>query len=179
MKILKKGFYKQDTLKVAKELLGCVLCRQIGGILYKGKIVETEGYTQEDPACHAYRGVTKRSSTMFEEGGIAYIYFTYGMYHCMNVVTEKQGRGCAVLIRAVEPLSGNFSNTNGPAKLCRELSITRTLNGIDITKKGELWIEERFENPKKIITTTRVGIKDAVDYPWRFYISDNKWVSKK
>src|SRR5574344_1896072 len=177
MKILNHNFYLKDTLDVAKNLLGCILCRKIDNKILKGIIVETEAYTQEDPACHAYRGVTKRSKIMYEKGGIAYVYFTYGMYHCMNVVTEKEGRGCAVLIRAIEPLN-NFDNTDGPAKLCKVLNITRELNGVDLTtNKSPIWIEEGI-NPEEIVTTTRIGIKEAQDYPWRFYIKNNKWVSK-
>lgn len=174
---LTQEFFERDTLCVAKDLLGAVLCRSIDGIVKKGIVVETEAYTQEDPACHAYRR-TKRSETMFKDAGLSYVYFTYGMHHCMNVVTEPKERGCAVLIRALEPVSEALVNTNGPAKLCKQMQITRELNEIDLSKSDELWIEAGA-SPQEIVTTTRIGITQATEYPWRFYIKDNKWVSKK
>lgn len=178
MTILNKSFYLKDTLEVAKSLLGCVLCRRIDGKVIRGIIVETEAYTQDDPACHTYKGITNRSKVMFEEGGISYVYFIYGMHYCFNVVTEKKDLGCAVLIRALEPLNCNLK-TNGPSKLCKALSITKDLNGIDLTTdKSDIWIE-KGKTPADIIVTTRIGIKEAADYLRRFYIKDNKWVSKK
>lgn len=178
MKVVEQKFYLQNTVDVAQRLLGCTLCRKINNVIYRAKIVETEAYTQEDPSCHAYRGKTPRCEVMFRKGGVAYVYFTYGMHYCLNVVTEKEGRGCAVLIRALEPL-GDFDNTNGPAKLCKVLNITKELNGINLTDKNScMWIEYG-ELPQNIVTTTRIGIKSGTDYPWRFYIQDNKWVSKK
>lgn len=178
--IIKREFYLQDTLKVAKSLLGCNLCRRIGNNVLRGKIVETEAYKQNDPACHAYRGITKRCATLYKDAGIAYVYFIYGMYHCFNVVTESEGRGCAVLIRALEPY-GSLNNTNGPSKLCRAMNITRELNEINLTDvDSEIWLEygDKTEN-KNIVQTTRIGIKEGVKLPWRFYVRDNKWVSKK
>lgn len=173
---LSRDFFERETLIVAQDLLGMVLCRQVGDTVKKGIIVETEAYTQEDPSCHAYRR-TKRSETMFKEGGLSYVYFIYGMYHCMNIVTEPKERGCAVLLRALEPV-GDLDNTNGPGKLCKQMQITKELNELDMTTSEELWLEQG-DKPSKIITTTRIGIKQAADYPWRFYIEGNKWVSKK
>jgi DNA-3-methyladenine glycosylase len=177
MRLEDREFFLRDTLTIAKDLLGYVLCRQVDGAIKKGIIVETEAYTQEDPSCHAFRR-TKRSETMFKEGGISYVYFTYGMHHCMNIVTEPKERGCAVLIRALESISDDLENTNGPAKLCKQMQITRELNEEDMLSSSVLWIEKGI-NPKEIVTTTRIGITQAADYPWRFYIKDNKWVSKK
>ncbi len=180
--VIKREFYKAKTLIVARNMLGMILCRRISdGKILRGKIVETEAYTQEEPSCHAYRGITKRSATMFKKAGLAYVYFTYGMYHCLNIITEKEGFGSGVLIRAIEPLSKDLDNTNGPSKLCRELNITRELNEVDVcTNKSPIWLE--YGEPvkdKDIIKTTRIGIKLAADLPWRFYIKDNKFVSKK
>lgn len=181
-RITGKNFYQAKTTDVARNILGCILCRRMpNGKIFKGKIVESEAYTQEEPSCHAYNGITKRSSTMFKSGGVAYVYFTYGMYHCLNIITEKEGFGSGVLIRAIEPLNDDFSNTNGPAKLCRELNITRDLNETDVcTKNSDLWLEygDKIED-KDIVQTTRIGIKQAADLPWRFYIRGNKFVSKK
>ncbi len=174
---LNRDFFLQETIVVAQSLLGAVLCRNIDGEIKKGIIVETEAYTQEDPSCHAFRR-TKRSETMFKKGGLSYVYFTYGMHHCMNVVTEHEERGCAVLIRALEPVGRNLENTNGPAKLCKQMQISRELNETDLTESEVLWIEKGTE-PSEIVTSTRIGITQAKDYPWRFYIKDNLWVSKK
>lgn len=180
MSLLSPDFYKRNTLEVAKDLLGCKLCREIDGDILSGIIVETEAYTQDDPACHAFKGKTPRAATLFKSPGIAYVYFIYGMYHCFNVITEPEEKAGAVLIRALEPI-GRINNTNGPGKLCRELQITKELNEIDLTsEKSCLWIEKGIEIPQKNIqTTTRIGIKQAADYPWRFYIKDNDFVSKK
>ena len=180
MNILSEAFYNRDTLKVAKKLLGCKLSRKINNAIFSGIIVETEAYTQNDPACHAYRGKTPRSATLFKQPGIAYVYFIYGMYHCFNVITEPEEIAGAVLIRALEPVEP-LKNTNGPGKLCRELNITRELNEVDLTSSDScIWIEKGAEIPdNKIITTTRIGIKQACDYPWRFYIKDNLYISKK
>jgi len=181
MKIIESDFFNRNTIDVAKSLLGKVLCRNINGRILRGRVIETEAYTQDDPSCHAYRGITKRSKTLFDKPGTIYVYFTYGMHHCVNVVTESEGRGCAVLIRALEPLVECEYQTNGPAKLCKAFNITRELNNVDGTKKESgIWFEYGDDvAPENIVQTTRIGIKEAADYPWRFYIKDNKYVSKK
>lgn len=180
MGIIEREFYAQDTLIVAKALLGKILCRKVDGCVLKGVIVETEAYTQEDPASHSYRGATKRAKTLFSKPGTSYVYFIYGMHHCVNVVTDREGYGSAVLIRALEPLE-NIDNTNGPSKLCKAMKITRELNENDFTSlNSPLWLEHGNKiNDADIMQTTRIGIKKAIDYPWRFYIKANKWVSKK
>ena len=181
---LKKTFFQKNTLDVAQNLLGQIFCRQLpNGKIIKGKIVETEAYTQEEPSCHAYCGITKRSKTLFEEGGTFYVYFTYGMYYCANIVTEKQGYGSAVLIRALEPLTEleDYKKTDGPAKFCKAFNITTELNGINIVADNSpVWVEKGEKiNSENIITTTRIGITKATDLPWRFYIKGNKFISKK
>lgn len=179
--IISQDFFNRDTLTVAKELLGCVLVKKNeDGFFQAGRIVETEAYKENDPACHAYRGRTKRSVTLFDEPGLTYVYFTYGMYHCMNIVTEPFDTAGAVLIRALEPLE-NLDNTNGPGKLCREMFITREHNKLPVYDKDSLltvYKGAKVKN-KDIVQTTRIGLSSAQDYPWRFYIKDNKWVSKK
>ena len=180
MTILSRDFYNRNTLEVAKELLGCKFCRNIDGQIMSGIIVETEAYTQDDPACHAFKGKTPRAKTLFKKPGLAYVYFIYGMYHCFNVTTEPEDVAGAVLIRALEPINCVL-NTNGPGKLCREFDITKEFNEIDLTSKtSKLWIEEGEKILKtQIHTTTRIGIKQAAEYPWRFYIKGNAFVSKK
>lgn len=180
MTIIKKDFYSRNTLDVAKSLLGCILCKKMDtGDVLRGIIVETEAYTQEDPACHAFRGMTKRASTLFKAPGLAYVYLIYGMYNCVNVVTEEEGRGCAVLIRALEPI-GMLEKTNGPGKLCRTFKITRALNEVDLTSyESGLWIEYgKNISQSDIVSASRIGIKVGVDLKWRFYIRNNSWVSK-
>lgn len=157
-------------------------------------IVETEAYLFNDPASHAFRGVTERNKPMFNKGGFLYVYFTYGMHYCANVVTNREGIGEAVLIRAVEPVGGiemmsinrNIKNkgkfhtiTNGPAKFTQAFSLTKIHNGIDLCG-NEIFITEGQHIPKsKIVSTTRIGISSATDKKWRFYIKGNEWISKK
>lgn len=189
-KKLKRRFFEKPTLKVAKELLGKYLVVKKGGKLASGKIVETEAYIgKKDPASHAYRGVTPRTKLMFGKPGYAYIYLTYGMYYCLNFITEKEGFPAAVLVRAVEPKEGldlmikrrkikKIENlTNGPGKLCKAFGLDKFLNGADICS-DVIWIEDRGENPEKIISASRIGIKFGKDKKWRFYIPENGFVSQ-
>ncbi len=180
MTIPDHSFYERDTLQVAKDLLGCKLLRRYKDSVLEGVIVETEAYKANDPACHAYKGKTPRSATLFKNPGLSYVYLIYGMYHCVNIVTEPEEIAGAVLIRALEPLE-SLDNTNGPGKLCRELKITKELNEIDVTSsESNLWIEKyQSIKPAQIVETARIGIKQATDWPWRFYIKDNKFISKK
>ena len=188
-----KSLVKLNSLEAAPLLLGWVLCRRLPKGIVKAKIVETEAYHQEDPASHSYRGLTQRTWPMFESGGRLYIYFTYGMHYCLNIVVGKKGVGEGVLIRAAEPLDGldimrgnrkitDVTNlTNGPGKLAQALGITDTGLSGKILNKSSIWLEPPAEpvNPKDIVSATRVGIKHAVDLPWRFFIRDNPFVSKR
>ena len=191
MSILDRKFYRCDTLQVARALIGKKLVRQINGLELAGMIMETEAYCGEaDSACHAHRGITPRNAVMFGEPGHAYVYFTYGMHYMLNLVTEAKGRPCAVLVRAIMPLTGieemearrkrkGSELTNGPAKLCQALGIDKSLNGWDLTCGKELWVEDYKKIPaKSIITTPRIGIdyartKDR-DALWRFLIKIGK-----
>ncbi|MDI6803112.1 MAG: DNA-3-methyladenine glycosylase [Bacteroidota bacterium] len=194
-KKLDREFYLRDTIKIAKDLLGEYLIRKYMGKLLVGKIVETEAYLHNDIASHSFRGKTKRNEVMFWQGGHLYVYFTYGMHYCCNVVTEEEDQGCAVLIRAVEPVeniefmkthrkigtSKNIHNlTNGPAKVCQAFALGRNENGTDLCG-DEIWIgKSEIRNPKsEIISSSRVGITNGSEHMWRFYIKDNKWVSRK
>lgn len=190
---LDQAFYKQDTITVAKKLLGKKLIKtNSNGKQLSGIIVETEAYFQEEPSCHAFCGHTKRTAPMFDEPGTSYVYFIYGMYNCVNVVTEPKGRGCAVLIRALEPLDGieqMKENRNkqklkelcsGPGKLTQALEITKKDNHLDLTTSNQLFIADTdITVPEKDIhTTTRVGIAKAKELPYRFYIKGSGFVSK-
>jgi len=180
---------------VARELLGKFLVHYLPEGTAIGRIVETEAYLQNDPACHAARGLTKRNRVMFGPPGHAYIYFIYGMHYCFNVVTREEGVGEAVLIRALEPISlpkdRQFSRTSnlklrtsslcrGPARLVQAMGITKACNGFDLTNKGPLviWAAENVPS-EKIVTTTRIGIKAGQELPLRFYAADSPYVSKK
>lgn len=173
----------------ARRLLGCELVRTIDGRQARVRIVETEAYHQMDAASHSFSGRTPRTDVMFGPAGRMYVYFTYGMHYCCNVVTGPEGEGSAVLIRAVEPMTGEdllYENrdksglelTNGPAKLCQALAIRREFSGHDL-RQPPLQLELRTELPaNEMIQTTRIGITKAIDEPWRFYLNGNAYVSR-
>ncbi|NOX62846.1 MAG: DNA-3-methyladenine glycosylase [Chloroflexi bacterium] len=191
--ILSREFYARTALEVAPDLLGCLLVRELDGERLVGRIVETEAYYgEEDAASHAFRGPTERNRAMFGPAGHAYIYLIYGMYYCLNVVTGEEGRGEAVLIRALEPLQGIEMMkqrrgrdkvrelTNGPAKLCQALGIDRRLYGHDLTLGRVLWIESGPRPHEPILTGPRVGVRGdehARNAAWRFYLQHNPFVS--
>jgi DNA-3-methyladenine glycosylase len=178
------------AVHVAARLLGCELERESGGQTVRVRIVETEAYDQTDAASHSYKGRTPRTDVMFGPSGYAYVYFTYGMHYCMNVVCGPAGVGAAVLIRAVEPLSGEnllqqnragksgVELTNGPAKLCQALAVDKTMNGHDLRTKPLKLIPRPALPQTDIVQTTRIGITQARDVPWRFYVRDNPYVSR-
>jgi DNA-3-methyladenine glycosylase len=175
---------------VAQRLLGCRLVRTLDGQTLSGRIVETEAYKQTDAASHSYRGKTPRTDVMFGPAGHLYVYFTYGMHYCCNVVVGPDGYGAAVLIRAIEPLSGEkhmlrrrhdrggHQLTNGPAKVCQALGIDKSCNGHDLAQTPFRLEMVPALAPSQIKQTTRIGITKAIDEPWRFYIKDNPYVSK-
>jgi DNA-3-methyladenine glycosylase len=189
---------KLPAIEAAPLLLGCVLTRHTPEGLLSVKIVETEAYHQDDPASHSFSGLTKRTAPMFEEGGYIYVYFTYGMHYCMNIVVGKRGVGEAVLLRAAEPLDGievmkkhrfgsnvkgrssHIDLTNGPAKLTQALGIISTeLSGKKLGPNTlQLSPLEDIVEADQIIISPRIGIKKALENPWRFYIKNNPFVSR-
>lgn len=183
------AFLNQSAEVVAPRLLGCILEREINGHLIRVRIVETEAYDQTDAASHSYKGRTPRTEIMFGPSGHLYVYFTYGMHYCCNIVTGPEGVGSAVLIRAVEPLEGEelmqelrghsgVALTNGPAKLCQALGINKEMNGHDIRESPLVLRIQPALPASRVTQTTRVGISHAKDVPWRFYITGNPYVSK-
>ena len=161
---LTQDFFLQPTLKVAKLLLGKIL--NFG--LYQGIITETEAYVgQDDPACHASRGRTKRTAIMFEEGGHSYVYLIYGMYHCLNIVTEAKDFPAAVLIRGIKLLNPITNHIDGTGKLCKRLGINMDHNGINTLCSESLFITDTNYKPQ-FVTTPRIGIKLGTDRLWRF-----------
>lgn len=177
-------FFERDTLTVARELLGCRLLSfqpELGQWL-ECVIVETEAYTGDDPACHAYNRKTGRAQMLYDHPGTAYVYLIYGMYNCLNVVTEPHGTAGAVLFRALEAPEGTAFRTNGPGRLTKALNITRQVyNGLPLTSaESGLYLSAGAPVPDaQVIQTTRIGITKAADYPWRFYVKDSPWVSVK
>ena len=196
MKKLGSDLYNRDTLAVARELLGKYLVRVEDGIPLTVRITETEAYIGRlDKACHAYGYKrTARTETLFAPPGTAYIYLIYGMYHCLNFVTEAEGEPAAVLIRAGEPVTQTDADAiskrrfgcaaehmttyqrknflNGPGKLCKGLSLTKAQNGLSLAG-DTLYVLDSGEIPKNIRISKRIGIdyaEEAVDFPWRFYL---------
>lgn len=176
--------------EAAPRLLGCLLEREIDGRTVTVRIVETEAYDQTDAASHSYKGRTQRTDVMFGPSGHLYVYFTYGMHYCGNVVTGGEGHGAGVLIRAVEPVDGTdviewrrgkagIEATNGPAKLCQALGIDKRLNGHDLHQSPLKLTVLPAAAPQRIVQTTRIGISQDKDVPWRFYIEDSLYVSKR
>ena len=192
MKLLKRTFYLRDPQIVAKELLGKILVRTINSEKMSGIIVETEAYLEkDDEAAHSYKGETKSNSSLFLDGGHAYIYSIH-RYFCFNTVCLNRGQGGGVLIRAIEPLSGvslmkkyrnviNKDLTNGPGKLCMALNLNRHMDGIDLTNSdSEIKIyDSGVSTNYEIETTTRIGISKNKDSLLRFYIKENPFVSRK
>ena len=190
---IKRSFFLQNTIIVAKELLGKIIVKKIyKNTTLAGKIVETEAYIGEyDPACHAYQKLSGRSSVLYEDGGTIYVYFIYGNYYCFNVVTEKEGIGSAVLIRAVEPLDGReimkenrpginriYDLTNGPSKFCMAFEIDKKFNNKKLSEDGIFISEPMHKEKFEIKTSKRIGIVKGADFPYRFFIKDNPYVTR-
>ncbi|MBE9177310.1 DNA-3-methyladenine glycosylase [Oculatella sp. LEGE 06141] len=189
----------RSSLEVAPDLVGCTLVRQFdSGLALHGLIVETEAYTPGDPACHAYRNRTARNAVMFGSAGMAYVYLIYGMYHCLNVVTDSDGVPSAVLIRALQldtvpdwiddrQATKPHRVAAGPGKLCRALKIDLSLTAQPFGVNEPLWLAHRSsafqqaidQAEIRLVQTTRIGLTQGADLPWRWYIQNNPAVSKK
>ena len=182
MRKLPRSFYNRDTTTVAKELLGKLLVHRSGGVKRIGKIVEVEAYLgPHDLAAHSAKGLTERTKVMFGPPGHAYVYLIYGMYHCMNVVTEREGHASAVLLRAVEPVKNIKGRTQGPGLLCRAMNIDRRLNAHDLLS-DDFFIAAAEENePFTIMKRPRIGVDYAKHWArrhLRYYIKGNPFVSQ-
>ena len=201
MQRLPRAFYDRDTIVVARELLGKFLVHKSRGIRRVGRIVETEAYLgSHDLAAHSARGLTPRNHVMFGPPGFAYVYFIYGMYFCMNVVTEREGHASAVLLRAIEPVKNIEGRTCGPGLLCRAMKIDRKLNGHDLLSddffiaedSGRATVLRRqnqggaaappYQNKISIVKRPRIGVDYAKHWArrhLRFYIKGNPFVSRR
>lgn len=175
-------FYRRDTLEVAKDLLGRVLCRRLpDGTVLRGRLVEVEAYVgPHDRASHAHRGPTHRNRHMFYAGGVAYVYLIYGMHHCLNVVTGEKGFPAAILLRAAEAPAGE--SASGPGRLCRAFRIDRAHDGAPLTGP-ELWLEAGDPPPRRAVRRTpRIGVDYAGAWarrPYRFLIAGHPAVSRR
>lgn len=190
--VLPRRFYARPSVDVARDLLGRVLVRTLpDAARLSGRIVETEAYREDDPASHSFRGRTPRTEVMFGPPGRLYVYFTYGMHFCMNVVTGADGEGSAVLLRAAEPTEGlpeMFRRRGigdprllcaGPARLCQAFGVARELNGTDLVRGGELHIDPGTPIPDdEVLAGPRVGIRSATDRLWRYSLMGSPYVSR-
>ena len=188
-------FLSRSAVDVAPDLIGCKIIRNFSNLKsIEATIVETEAYTEGDPACHAYKRKTKRNSIMFGEAGYIYVYKIYGVHHCLNFVTDQVEIPSAVLIRAVEFKEEDFINIDklhrigaGPGKLCSALNINTDLSGRKLTNKNEINLKLRdkiFQNKidskeYTITQTTRIGITQGIDLPWRWFLNESRSVSKR
>lgn len=201
---LEVAFYEEPTLLAARNLLGELVVRRFAdGEIAVGRIVETEAYTVGDPACHAFRGKSRANATMWGPPGRAYIHINYGLHYCLNAVTAPDGVPEAVLIRAIEPVQGavrllrNYTGEAdvtgqdtdsdkrigaGPGRLTRAMEITKPcFDGHDLTDKdSSLFLAHgRSVEDDAVTTTTRIGITKGADFPWRFYVTGSRWVSRR
>jgi DNA-3-methyladenine glycosylase len=195
--LLPRTFYERKPAEVAKALLGKVLIRKISRKVLMARIVEVEAYLgSQDPAAHAYAGLTARNAILFGPAGHAYVYFIYGMYYCLNFSCEPEGQAGCVLLRALEPIRGLEEMarqrglpkssapcrlTSGPGRLCQALGITRSaINGVDVTQSDSpLQVGEDGFDPAEVVATPRIGIRKAADLPLRFLLKGNVCVSGK
>ncbi len=190
--ILARDFYARDTEAVARDLLGCVLeCHGDDGVA-SGRIVETEAYVGEhDLACHAAAGRTRRTEPLYGPPGIAYVYFIYGVHWCFNAVTRDEALPSAVLVRAIEPIEGwdlmrsrrsaakkNIDLTNGPGKLCAALGISSRHNALPLSGPPILIRAGVPVSRDDVRVTPRIGISEAADWPLRWIVADNPYVSR-
>jgi DNA-3-methyladenine glycosylase len=199
IKVIDSEWFNRAAINVAPDLIGCTLVRQLpDGQQLRGLIVETEAYQTGDPACHAYRKQTKRNQIMFGTPGYVYVYLIYGIYHCVNVVTDRDGEASAVLIRALEldteslnmisiaPKEKRTRVAAGPGKLCRAMKIDLSLYGTELKQGQSLWVEPRSADFQsrldidhlRLIQTTRIGLTQGIELPWRWYLMDCPSVSK-
>ncbi len=179
---LPRDFYDRDTIDVAKDLLGKHLVHVHGGVERVGRIVETEAYLgPHDLAAHSSKGLTPRTKVMFGPPGHAYVYLIYGIYHCMNVVTQREGTASAVLLRAVEPVKNVEGRTQGPGLLCRALHIDKTQNGHDLLSDDFYVADAGIHRKLTIVKRPRIGVDYAGHWArrlLRFYVKGSAYVSK-
>jgi DNA-3-methyladenine glycosylase len=197
--VIAKEWFERSAVTVAPDLVGCTLVRQLpNGRQLRGTIVETEAYQEGDPACHAYRRQTQRNQIMFGAAGYVYVYLIYGIYHCVNIVTDRAGVASAVLIRALvldpetlaslvlPPKHKPERAAAGPGKLCLAMQIDLSMYGVKLEFGEAMWLEHRSSDWQQrleigeiqIVQTTRIGLTQGVDLLWRWYVKGDRAVSK-
>jgi DNA-3-methyladenine glycosylase len=185
---LKRRAVPHDTIALARHLLGKVLVRERRGSMAVGRIVETEAYLPDDPACHAYRGITPRNRSLYLKAGHAYVYLCYGSSYMLNVSSEAAGVGAGVLLRALEPLQGiehmrrarKFPGRNlarGPGRLAAAMRVDRRLDGIDLFAPGPLWIGSDGHEVAAIGQSVRIGLSKGAEAPLRFFVAGSRYLS--
>lgn len=190
--LLKEDFFRRDTILVAQDLIGKIMCVNLYGKCLTGKVVETEAYLGPgDPGSHSFRGKTKRNATMFGPAGFSYVYQIYGMYFCYNVTTDQEHIPAAVLIRALEPVTGLETMSknrrrkdvkdllSGPGKLCQALGITKDVDGTSAIRGPVRFLLPDESTNLPIITTTRIGLNQGADLKLRFYLQNSPYISRK
>ncbi len=180
---LRRAFYARSTIEVARDLLGMLLVHRTGGQWRIARIVEVEAYLgAHDLAAHSSKGITPRTRVMYGPPGYVYVYLIYGIHHCMNVVTEPAGNGCAVLLRALEPVCNLADSASGPGLLCKAMGIDRGCYGHDLESDDLYIAAPRRKPPVKVIARPRIGVSYAGEWaelPLRFYIEGNRFISRK
>lgn len=171
---LGREFYDRDTVELAKSLLGKIFVKTGDGVVRRCRIVEVEAYVKNDPANHAYRGMTPRNRSMFGQPGTLYVYMVHNNF-CMNVV---RGGGEAVLIRAAQPLENIARETRGPGRLCKALGIDRGFDGLDLCSSDLIWLEDDGYVVDRVGVSRRIGVSRGVSKLLRFYIEGSRWVSR-
>jgi DNA-3-methyladenine glycosylase len=192
LRALPRSFYARSSLEVARDLIGRLLVRPLAHDILVGRIVECEAYQEGDPASHSFRGRTERNEVMFGQPGHLYVYFTYGMHFCMNVVTGRHGEGSAVLLRAAEPVEGLEWMRNrrgredarllcaGPGRLTQAFGIDRAHNGIDLVGGDVMFIARGTPvSDERLGESARVGVTVGMDRPWRYFEAGSPFVSRR
>ena len=180
--LLKKEFFARPSHLVAPNLIGCFLIKRISKNKYlSGVIVETEAYSQEEPSCHGFSGKTQKNSTLFGEPGNFYIYLSYGIHNCVNIVTGKKNWANGVLLRSIAIKGEDERIASGPGLLAKRFGLDRKHNNLLLSPENDFWLAERvdFKKMGKIIQTTRIGISQAKDIPWRWYLESSRSISKR
>ena len=181
--IIEKSFFCRSAQEVAPDLIGCVLVkREQNGDLLSGVIVETEAYSQEEPGCHGFKKKTKSNQTLFGEPGNLYVYLTYGIYYCVNIVTEKSNWASGVLLRAISIPGEAERIASGPGLLARRFGLNIAHDNLPLTIENGLWLIEKsrsFKKMSRLIQTTRIGISEGQDIAWRWYLESSRSISKR
>ena len=181
--LINPSFFYRPAEVVAPDLIGSILVKKMpNGNLLSGVIIETEAYSQIEPGCHGFKKKTQRNQTLFGEPGNLYVYLTYGTYHCINIVTDKADWASGVLLRAIRMPGEDQRIASGPGLLARRFDINISHDNLPISIENGFWLvqkEKSFEKMNEIIKTTRIGISEGKDIPWRWYLKENRSVSKR